>query len=201
MATIAKETGKIKRRGIQLDLRLWWARSWRWLDSEIGQDFLRVGLCRLDQRSPFCLLYLLRVAYFRPVNSLLAISDQSNSAFNSNLHIFLAHLQPKIFRRIKALGKSKESRGFLFLREELGEESRQPCFSLINALACFCSMKLKERNGVKKRIIVRIFKFEFLRCFTCHDQNLLIKKQVKERKSKGCEVVQILTDKATVLRP
>jgi hypothetical protein len=98
---------------------------------------------------------------------LLAISDQGNSAFDSNLHVLLAHLQSKILWWIKALSKSKESCGFLFLWEEVGEESRQPCFSLINALACFCSMKLKERKGVKKRIIVGIFKFIFLRCFTC----------------------------------
>jgi hypothetical protein len=75
----------------------------------------------------------------------------------------MAHLQPKIFGRIKALGKSKKSCGFLFLRE-VGEKPRQPCLGFFNALTRFCPMKFKERNGIKKRIIVGIFKFKFLRC-------------------------------------
>ena len=115
---------------MQLDLRPWWARSRSWFDPEIGQDFLRVGLGCLNQRPPSWLLYLIGVANFHPINSLLAVSNQGNSAFDSNLHVFLTHLQSKVFWWIDALGKGKESRGLLFLREEVGEQRRQSCTSI-----------------------------------------------------------------------
>jgi hypothetical protein len=68
----------------------------------------------------------------------------------------LAKFEPKIFLRIEALGKITESRGFLFLREEVGKKPRQAYSGFSKAFVCLISMNLKEGKRVEKAITFRI---------------------------------------------
>ena len=125
MATASKEKASKERQGGLLDLRLRRTRSRSWLESKEREDFLRVWLGGLDQRLPSLCLHLLHIANFGPVDVLLAISNQGDGPFNTNLQAFLSKIMSEIFFNIEALGQFSKSFGFFFLREEIWEKLRQ----------------------------------------------------------------------------
>ncbi|KAK1665461.1 hypothetical protein QYE76_053620 [Lolium multiflorum] len=110
------------------------------------------------------------------VDVLLAVSNQSNGAFDANLQAFLAKFEPKIFLRVEALGESCENLGLLFLWEEIRKKTRQTCSGFSKAFACFLSMKFKKRKLVKKLITFGTFQVKILMRFPY--------KEAKERSSK-----------------
>jgi hypothetical protein len=93
---------------------------------------------------------------------LLAISNQSDGAFNANLQAFLAKFEPKIFWHVEAFGESSKSVGLFFLREEIGEKPLQTCFGVSKAITRFISMDFKKRKRVDQFIAFRTFQFILL---------------------------------------
>jgi hypothetical protein len=70
-------------------------------------------------------LHLLDVTNLRPIDILLAFSNQGNGTFNAYLQALLPKTQPKIFFENEVLGQRSKGVGLFFLREEVREQPRK----------------------------------------------------------------------------